>query len=288
MNGTHLFSSPPGQGQLSPRSHPQTKHNPRTDPFYSPGDHSSPETSPYTSAIFSPDDMMHDNKSDVQFEKVNWDNRNNHENRKDSKGRTITPTREKVREVEHTETINLTPPMGYPQPSAMAHQVPKPAYYAPPMLRMPTPPAYQGVGGGLGIQYPGEKGPVCPSTPPSHIYPLTPSQNTASWEPTQPPASHYNPNRDFQDVELNRPATYASSSRTLTEKHYEPVRYYRESIPRRATSRWLLLVYIIIFLIGFVGVPLAIFGGVYHWNYGEYRCNRSWGTWHQDTSSCTY
>jgi len=73
----------------------------------------------------------------------------------------------------------------------------------------------------------------------------------------------------------------------MTEKHYEPVGYYSEAKPSR-TSNCLWMIYVLLFLIAFVAVPLAIFGGVYHWNYGQYRCNRSWGTWHADTSSCTY
>ena len=154
MNGDHLFTSP-GREQLSPRSVP--KHNPRTDPFYSPG-HSSPETSPYTSALFSPDDMMHETKSnDIKFESVDWEKRNQQEKKTKDGKRTITPTRPAVKEVEYVETINLTPPMAHRAPPAAATQVPKPTYYSPPLVKIASPPAYQGAGGGLGIQYYEEK-----------------------------------------------------------------------------------------------------------------------------------
>jgi hypothetical protein len=291
MNGDHLFASP-GREQLSPRSVP--KHNPRTDPFYSPG-RNSPEASPYTSALFSPDDMMNEPKtSDIKFESVDWEKRNQQENRTKDGKRTITPTRIATKEVEYVETINLTPPMAHQAPPTTATQVPKPTYYSPPMVKMASPPPYQSaVGGGLGIQYYEEKRdtvslPHYDTDPQTYINTPQNRAGPAAWEPTQPPPSAYVPAyKEFQDVELSRPKSYASSQRTMTEKHYEPVGYYSDTKSKR-TPAWCWILYFLLFLIIFVGVPVAIFGGVYKWNYGRYRCSRSWGTWHPDTSTCTF
>jgi len=178
MNGDHLFASP-GREHLSPRSRPSKRHNPRTDPFYSPPGIHSPETSPYTSELHSPDDMMETPKNNIQFESVDWEKRNQPE-KKVGKQRTITPTRRLTREPEYTETINLTPPMTHQapsqhtSPSAVVHQIPKPIYYSPPTVQMPTPPPYQGASsGGLGIQYFEEKQTIVSPHSRTLSFPLT-------------------------------------------------------------------------------------------------------------------
>ncbi|KAH8600967.1 hypothetical protein B0O99DRAFT_295086 [Bisporella sp. PMI_857] len=276
MHKDNLFNSPGKGDQISPHSLPK---NARTDPFYSPTH--SPEDSPYTSAIFSPDDMMHtETKGDIQFQNIDWAavNRDEKKSKKEKKEkkRTLTPTKDtkdkKEKDFEHVETISLTPPtVSAPNPNP---QQPKPTYYSPPRLNLRTPPQYQGAqAGGLGIQYPEEKKGFGDEKP--------------SWEPTQPPPSHYVPYKEFEDVELNKPRTYASSQRTVTDKHYEPPAYYRD-YSGRSWPGWVWFIFILIFLILFVAIPLAIFGGVYHWNYGEYRCNRSWGRWDEATRSCRY
>jgi hypothetical protein len=176
MNGDHLFTSP-GREQLSPRSVP--KHNPRTDPFYSPGHHSSPETSPYSSELLSPDEMMHETKKDILFESVDWEKDHHEEKKEKKRQRTITPTRAPAKEVEYTETINLTPPMTHHTSAThedltpVPHQIPKPTYYSPPILKMPSPPSYQGAQSGLGIQYYGDQKEMVRRICPKHTTLLT-------------------------------------------------------------------------------------------------------------------
>lgn len=115
MHGDNLFHSPETRKRLSPRTVPK---NHRTDPFYTPGGHNdSVETSPYASALYSPDDMMQSHNRNIQFESVDWA-----APKQDANSRNIMHTKE----VEASETINLTPPM--------LHQKPKPTHYSPPRI----------------------------------------------------------------------------------------------------------------------------------------------------------
>ena len=142
MHKDNLFNSPEqGREHLSPRTVPP--RNARTDPFYSPA-HSPDHDSPYASAIFSPDEMMQGPHHDIKFGDVDWAARNKSTKGKKGAKRQLTPTKKNF---DHVENISLTPP---PNP-------PKPTYYSPPRLNLQSPPQYQGIGGGLGIQYPDEK-----------------------------------------------------------------------------------------------------------------------------------
>ncbi|KAG9245297.1 hypothetical protein BJ878DRAFT_479344 [Calycina marina] len=262
------YHSPGRADHISPSSMPK---NARTDPFYSPT-HTPEHGSPYEPHLFSPDEMfMNERAHDIKFETVDWaaKNRDSKREKKDRK-RSLTPTKEKELDNVHVETISLTPSMV--QAKDMQMQQPKPAYYSPPRLNLQSPPQYQGAAGGLNIYNPDEKR----------------GMDRASWEPTHPPPSHYVPCKEFEDVELNKPrGQHASPQRTVTQKHYEPPQYYQDS-RGRSWPGWAWIVFILFFLICFIGIPLAIFGGVYHWNYGEYRCSRSWGTWDLNTNSCRY
>jgi len=283
MHKDNLFNSPGRGDHISPHSIPK---NARTDPFYSP-DHSPEHESPYASVLFSPDEMMQTANHEIKFENVDWAARNREakQSKKDKtdKKRSLTPTKDK--DFEHVETISLTPPMA----QAPAPSQPKPTYYSPPRLNLQSPPQYQGApAGGLNIQYPDEKKEMVSSNPTCDMSTTNDIQNEkGSWEPTHPPPSHYVPYKEFEDVELNKPRGHTLSQRQRTDKHYEPPAYYKDA-SGRSWPGWVWVVFILLFLICFVGIPLGIFGGVYHWNYGEYRCNRSWGKWDQASKTCRY
>jgi hypothetical protein len=99
----------------------------------------------------------------------------------------------------------------------------------------------------------------------------------ASWEPTQPPPSAYRPNTrdDFEDVELRKPCEKPGTS--LTKK-------------KRACTenRVRFMLCALVLLLPFVVMPLAIFGGVYHWGNPQGMCKAGGGTWEGSTDSCQY
>jgi len=227
--------------------------------------------------------MMQSNSRNIQFDNVDWAASQKAAAKQTKQisptrpSRNITPTKE----LEGGETINLTPPMQPKMQMPPMPPMPKPTHYSPPRIltRQQSPVEKSG----LGIQmYDAEKA----------MDEKRGFDEKRGWEPTQPPPSHYVPYKEFQTVELEKPG-YAPSQRSLPPYSQDPnvpraPEHYYNGHKKRKVPAWLWILFILIFLTIFVGIPLAVFGGVYKWNYGKYRCAKSWGNWHEDNSSCTY
>jgi hypothetical protein len=99
-----------------------------------------------------------------------------------------------------------------------------------------------------------------------------------SWEPTQPPPSTYQPNTrdDFYDIELSKP-------------HEKPGSSLKKKKKRVCTeNRIRIMLWALVLLLPFVVLPIAIFGGVYHWGNSQGLCKAGGGTWDGATHSCQY